>query len=147
MWPLSGLCTPDRTLIMVLLPAPLSPSRQCTSPGRTVIDMSFSAMTLPKYLLMLRTSSATSAMSARLRSALAHEVVEDDGDQQHDAKEYPEPVSIDACEKYALLNHAEYERSEHRSDCRAIATGEQAAADDGSDDCLELLQLTAQHIG
>ena len=49
--PSSGVWTPDSVLISVDLPAPLSPSRQWTSPGRTSNDTSFSAITEPKYLL------------------------------------------------------------------------------------------------
>ena len=37
-------------------PAPLSPRRQRTSPALTYIETSWSAMTLPKYLLMPRAS-------------------------------------------------------------------------------------------
>src|SRR5690554_3141831 len=105
--PWSALCTPERILIMVLLPAPLSPSRQWTSPGRTVIEMSLRAMTLPKYLLMLRTSSAGCSISACLCGAFAYEVVEDDCDEEHHAEEHAEPVGVDAGEENTLLDHAE----------------------------------------
>ena len=55
-WPSLGVCTPDSVLISVDLPAPLSPSRQCTSPALTVSDTPASATTGPKCL----TSSCTS---------------------------------------------------------------------------------------
>ena len=48
--PLSGTYTPERILISVDLPAPLSPSTHVTSPGYTATLMSSSALTLPKYL-------------------------------------------------------------------------------------------------
>ena len=47
--PLSGVWTPDRILISVDLPAPLSPSTQVTSPALTFSEMSWSALTDPKY--------------------------------------------------------------------------------------------------
>ena len=40
------------------LPAPLSPSTHVTWPAPTRQDTSLSAITLPKYLEMLRTSSS-----------------------------------------------------------------------------------------
>src|SRR5882672_4947423 len=50
--PASGKCTPARILINVLLPAPLSPSRQCTSPRFRRNVTPLRAITAPKYLLM-----------------------------------------------------------------------------------------------
>ena len=47
MRPLSGCTAPVRILTSVLLPAPLAPSRACTSPGRTAIDADSSATTAP----------------------------------------------------------------------------------------------------
>jgi hypothetical protein len=47
--PSSWRCTPDRILMNVDLPAPLSPSTQVTSWAFTPTLMSFSATTLPKY--------------------------------------------------------------------------------------------------
>ena len=40
-------CTPERILMSVDLPAPLSPSTQVTSPARTVVVIPSSAMTVP----------------------------------------------------------------------------------------------------
>ena len=54
--PSLGLCTPARVLMRVDLPAPLSPSRQVTSPARTNIDTSWRAITEPKYLETFSTS-------------------------------------------------------------------------------------------
>ena len=54
--PSLGLCTPERVLMSVDLPAPLSPSRQVTSPARTNIDTSWRAITDPKYLETFLTS-------------------------------------------------------------------------------------------
>ena len=51
-------CTPDRILMNVDLPAPLSPSTHVTSPGPTDTVMSLRVTTLPKYFDTLRTSSS-----------------------------------------------------------------------------------------
>src|SRR5271166_2657944 len=59
--PLEGRCTPARILISVDLPAPLSPSRQCTSPRRKRIETPLSAMTLPKNLLTLSSARIVSS--------------------------------------------------------------------------------------
>src|SRR5260370_25190269 len=56
--PESGRCTPDRILISVDLPAPLSPRTQSTSAGGRAIDTSVSATTLPKRLATLYVSSS-----------------------------------------------------------------------------------------
>ena len=47
-----GLWTPERILISVDLPAPLSPSRQSTSPALTSSEMSCSTSIGPKDLLI-----------------------------------------------------------------------------------------------
>src|ERR1700744_6175654 len=100
-WPAEGACTPASVLISVDLPAPLSPSRQCTSPRRRRSVTPESAITLPKYLL---TFSSDRMMSSclrvsdmvvsrlRLRDATAYIVVEQHRDQQHHAEEHAEPV-------------------------------------------------------
>src|SRR5919201_4513657 len=51
---------PDRMPISVDLPAPFSPSRQCTSPRRTSNEMSLFATT-PGNALVMPTSSTTGA--------------------------------------------------------------------------------------
>jgi hypothetical protein len=56
--PSSCWCTPERILMNVDLPAPLSPSTQVTWPAQTAADTSLIATTLPKYFETLRTSSS-----------------------------------------------------------------------------------------
>ena len=56
MLPSSGRSRPDSILIRVDLPAPLSPSRQTTSPGATLSETFSSAMTEPKYFETARAS-------------------------------------------------------------------------------------------
>src|SRR3954452_20231344 len=146
--PLVGWCTPESVLISVDLPAPLSPSRHSTSPARTSIVMSSSAITWPKYLETPRASrTGVSAMSVCLRRALADRVVEQDGEQDHRADEELEPVRVHAGEEDSLLDHAEDQRAERGADHRAEAGGQQHAADDGRRDRLQLEQVAAQHVG
>ena len=62
--PFDGLCTPDIVLIKVDFPAPLSPSRQWHSPGRTSKLTPASAMTFPKCFSMSRISTMGAASGA-----------------------------------------------------------------------------------
>ena len=50
--PLSGAVAPEATFINVDFPAPFSPSRACTSPGRTSNETSLSAAMAPKCFVM-----------------------------------------------------------------------------------------------
>src|SRR5271156_6704233 len=58
-WPRSGLTTPAITFASVLLPAPFSPTRACTSPGNTVRLTSSKAWVPSKCLLIFRTRSSS----------------------------------------------------------------------------------------
>src|SRR5579859_2617236 len=75
--PESGGNTPDRILISVDLPAPLSPRTQVTSPAFARSEISFSAIALPKYFTTSRTSSSGSVMRPSPPGALGTLV--DDG--------------------------------------------------------------------
>src|SRR5918993_949100 len=55
-WPSSGLYTPVITLIIVDLPAPFSPTRACTSPGRSSKETSSRASTPGNRFVTRRTS-------------------------------------------------------------------------------------------
>ena len=59
-----GLCTPESVLISVDLPAPLSPSRQSTSPACTFSEMSCSTSIGPKDLLTPLSSRIGAAITA-----------------------------------------------------------------------------------
>src|SRR5260370_1157388 len=63
-WPEEGACTPASVLISVDLPAPLSPSRQCTSPRLRRSVTPLSAITLPKNLLTFSSARIVSPVSA-----------------------------------------------------------------------------------
>src|SRR5512143_2956095 len=71
MSPLSAVSAPERTLISVDLPAPLSPSSPTISLWLTVKVTSLSAWTRPKHLLIcsMRTSSAAIFSYPRVVSA------------------------------------------------------------------------------
>src|SRR5215831_14330860 len=99
--PLSGGWTPARVLMSVLLPAPLSPSRQCTSPRFRRSVTPFKAITEPKNLLTASSSRMWStplmagpASAAPERDALADVGVEHDCGEQHGAEEDPVPVIV-----------------------------------------------------
>src|SRR5581483_1848335 len=68
-WPLSKACVPATHLISVDFPAPLSPTRAMTSPGRTSKSTPFSACTEPNDFVMSR-SSRTGGVSLIRQSAL-----------------------------------------------------------------------------
>ncbi len=80
---------------------------------------------------------------ARLRTI----VVEQHGDHHHRAHEELEPVGVDAGVEDAHLHEAEDEGAEHGADRRAVAAGQQRAADHHRDDRLELLLGAAQRVG
>ena len=64
-WPASGWVMPERTLISVDLPAPFSPSRQCTSPGRIARSMWSFARTPGNAFVMPISSTAGSVCPRR----------------------------------------------------------------------------------
>src|SRR6266566_8363852 len=140
-----GWCSPEMILIRVDLPAPLSPSTQVTSPARTSIEMSFSAMTLPKYLLTWRTSSNgalfwfITSSTPRGRRAASHQCVHADRDEQDHAKEREVPVGVPPGEDDANLREADYQRADRCADRGPIPAGQQTAADDRGDDEEEFL--------
>src|SRR3954470_10268534 len=65
--PASGCVIPDRTLISVDLPAPFSPSRQCTSPARIARWMS-SFATTPGNAFVIPISSTAGASAPAVES-------------------------------------------------------------------------------
>src|SRR4051812_11783589 len=101
--PSSGAWTPASILMSVLLPAPLSPSRQCTSPRASRNVTPDRAITGPKYLLTfsgcrIRSSdmSVACVLAPAQRDAPADVVVEQHRHQQHAAEEHAVPVVVDA---------------------------------------------------
>src|SRR3954469_7603326 len=114
------------------------------------MDTPLRAMTEPKCLTRLRTSMSGTfcvAMSALPRHALADHIVEDHGEQQHPAEEHEVPVLVDGRVRQSDQDHAEYDRAEEGADRRAVAAGQQAAADHRGNDGLELLLEAAAGIG
>ena len=79
--------------------------------------------------------------SDSLRSGL-DPVVDQDRAEQHHAEEGVQPVAVPAGVDDALVDHAVDQRAERGADRRAVATGQQAATDDGADDVDELLADT-----
>src|SRR6267143_3147372 len=144
--PSSCVCTPDRILISVDLPAPLSPSTQVTSPAWTSIEMSRNAITLPKYLLTWRTSrSATpffdsliSPSPPRARGTPSHDGVDPDRDKQDHAEERVVPVGVPVGKDDSDLSEADDQRAERGSDRGTVTARQETPAHDRGDDVEEL---------
>src|SRR5918912_2532309 len=85
--------------------------------------------------------------SAGLRCALADEIAEHHGDEQHHSHEDLEPVRAYAGEEDSLLHHAEDERPEERAHHRTVAPRQEHPADDGGGDGLKLQKLPAEYGG
>src|ERR1051326_643170 len=77
-WPSSGRYSPARMLISVVLPAPFSPSRACTSPHRAAKSMPVLAATPGKALSMRRISTAKALLTFVRPAGLALRNVADD---------------------------------------------------------------------
>src|SRR3954451_22229703 len=133
--PSSGFWKPDRILIRVDLPAPLSPSNPSTSPLPRRRLMSCSAVTGPKRLATFstrRTSSDTAPPPD-----LADVDVDDHRDEDRDAQDEVQVVRVDALEHQPVAQDAEEQRAEQRADRRALPAREQRAADHGRRDRAE----------
>src|SRR5262245_30798460 len=111
-------------LISVDLPAPLSPSRQWTSPSLTAIVTPARAIIMPKCFSMFLSSRIVLDMSALPGDEAADVGVEDHGYQKDDPEEHAEQRTLDAGEEEPLLDHAEDQRAEGGADHRAIAAGQ-----------------------
>ena len=138
-----GLCTPESVLISVDLPAPLSPSRQSTSPAWTFSEMSCRTSIGPKDLLTLLSSriGVCHHFLPLLRAVgerhLAEGVVHQHGEQQQDADDQARPVGVEVGEVDALVHDREGQRAEDDADDRAEAAGQEHAADHDRDDGVE----------
>src|SRR6516162_2585344 len=117
--PCVGLCTPDRILIKVDFPAPLSPSRQWTSPPSIFTEMPHSAFTRPKdFVTSLSSMIAVIFLFCLLsapESSLAQIIVQQHRCQQHGTQDRLEPVCINIGVKNTLLHHPENERADSRA--------------------------------
>src|SRR3990170_2603480 len=146
--PPSGSNTPDRILIRVDLPAPLSPSRQTTSPALTASETSSRATTAPKYFETLRASrrgvrvrgSAFGAdivpvigspPSADPGEATPDPVVQDDGHEEKRPDGCEVPVGVDARKDDADAGHPEDEGGDPVAEARP---SEDVRPDDGDED-------------
>src|SRR3990172_7767701 len=161
--PPSGSNTPDRILIRVDLPAPLSPSRQTTSPALTASETSSRATTAPKYFETLRASrrgvrvrgSAFGAdivpvigspHSADPGEATPDPVVQDDGHEEKRPDGCEVPVGVDARKDDADSGHPEGEGADRRPHDGPVAAGEDRPADDRRGNGVELDAATAEHV-
>src|SRR5262249_46027506 len=125
--PSSGFWKPEMILISVDLPAPLSPSSPSTSPFLRRRLTSRSAVTGPKRLATFSTRSTSSDATAPPDAT--HVDVDQHRGDDRDAQDEVEVVGVDAPKRQAAAREAEEERAERRADRRALAAGEQRAAD------------------
>src|SRR5258706_7665467 len=139
MSPLVGRTAPDRILISVDLPAPLSPSRPTISFRRTDKVTSLSACTRPKNLLMcsIRTSSSAIALSPRMVPAFKP------GMKRHHAQDNRADENIvgkarHANQDDAVTHHAQDQQTDDCTDDRAPTAEERGTADNHRSDRLEL---------
>src|SRR6476620_10495540 len=139
-------------LISVLLPAPFSPSRACTSPVRTSKSTSSRATTPGKALRMpcissTGTETADSAVTSLCRASESISVlpqgaaaasVEQDGDEDDQPVDRQLPARIDAQQDDAVVEGAQQQHRQQRADQRALASGQTDAAQQNGADHLQL---------
>src|SRR3954454_5332614 len=126
-FPSSGFWKPDRILISVDFPAPLSPSNPSTSPLPRRRLMSRRAVTGPNRLATFSTRRTSSDTAPPPHPADVD--VDDHRDQDRDAQDEVEVVGVDALEHQAVAQDAEEERAEQRTDRGPLAAGQQRPAD------------------
>src|SRR5689334_10517325 len=127
--PSSGFWKPERILISVDLPAPLSPSRPSTSPLPRCRLMSCSAVTGPKRLATFSTRRTSSDTAPPPHAADVH--VDDHRDEDRHAEDEVEVVRVDALEHQAVAQDAEEQRAEQRAERRPLTAREQRPSDHG----------------
>src|SRR6202012_885326 len=162
MVPESGLWKPQRILISVDLPAPLSPSSPSTSPLRRCRLMSRSALIGPKLFLTCSIRSTSSSAdwgptirswgmdtsaTARPRSDPGDIGVERHRDQDGETEIEVEVVRADALEVQAVLEDPEEDGADERSDHGARSALQEGAPDHGGRDGLEQDDVGARGIG
>src|SRR5665213_3221135 len=125
MLPLVAGSAPERTLIRVDLPAPLSPRSPTISLSRTVKVTSSSAWTRPKNLVMCSIRTSSSAISSRSRVVSAFEpVVEYHHPQNDRADEDVVGESRHADEHDTVPHHPQDENTEHGPDDRTASSSQ-----------------------
>src|SRR4051795_2166652 len=148
MSPLVAGIAPDRILISVDLPAPLSPSRPTISRSRTSRLTSVSARTLPYDLVIrsMRTRGSLMASSSRLMPAL------EPGMQRHHAQDDGADEDVvgeagHADQHDAVAHDAQDQDAEHGADDGAAAARQRGAADHHHGDDFELVAGAAVWVG
>src|SRR5665213_297354 len=149
-------------LISVDFPAPLSPSRPSTSPFFRCRLTSRSAVTGPKLLAMCSTRKTSSGAAtgatmcsagiawsakARLPSRAPDVDVDPHGEQDRETEVEDEVVGVHAFDREAVLEDAQEEGADQRSDDGARAAREQRAADDRGGDRVEQDRVGGRGVG
>src|SRR5271169_4797017 len=138
MSPASWRKTPEIALMIVDLPAPLSPASATTCPGLTSNDTWFSACTAPKAFDTLRTErigweSLNLPPSRQVALRLVDQHRHDD--DRADGDELPERLDVD--EHESVLDDGDDQRAGDRSPDRARPAEQARAADDDRGDRVE----------
>src|SRR5208337_640560 len=140
--PASWRNTPEIALMIVDLPAPLSPASATTSPGWTSKDTAFSACTAPKDFETFRIDrigSASLNLSPSHQAALGLVDEHRNDDDDADRDELPERLDIDKDE--TVLDDGDDERAGDRAPNRARSAEQAGAADDDRRDRIEQQRL------
>src|SRR6478609_171076 len=108
--PRSGRCTPERILISVDLPAPLSPTRPHTSPGWTSRSTPLRACTPEYHLCKLRTEIRVAPISAFHLNAARRPLqpgIGNHGKYRERTDGKLEPVGIDLRQHQAVVDNTD----------------------------------------
>src|SRR5512133_103601 len=109
--PSLGWYTPETILMKVDLPAPLSPIRPITWPGKTSMLTSLTAVKPPKRLVRFFALNKAS-MLYLLLAQLAPELVDDDGQDQHDTDSHILPEGHNAQQHQPVLDRSDDQRAD-----------------------------------
>src|ERR1700730_4173512 len=143
--PRSGRWTPERILINVDLPAPLSPTRPHTSPGWTSRSTPLRACTPEYHLCRLRTEIKRAAISAFHFDAPCSSLqprIGDDGKYSEPADGELEPVGVNLRQYQAVVDDTDQERTHDGAEHCTDATRQGGAADHRRRNGLQLQPVT-----
>src|SRR5260370_15969816 len=139
--PRSGRWTPERILISVDLPAPLSPTRPHTSPGWTSRSTPLRACTPEYHLCRLRTEIRGVAISAFHLDAACSPLqprIGHDGKYGEPTDGEFEPVGINLRQHQAVVDDPDQERAHYGAEHCADPARQGGAADHCRRDGLQL---------
>src|SRR5574341_438341 len=138
MVPSSGRITPETILMRVLLPAPFSPNKACTSPWRSVSETQSRALTPGKLFEMSVSSNTTgwfvlsiARLLETLRAQCAH-AIESDRAQDNQSLDEGVPIDIDIQEYQGVGDQRQQSSAQDCANHRDLAAGQAGSPDDGA---------------